>query len=166
MSITTFARSSFRTTLTSSVGSSTEGTLAKHCLTGLWWLLFHTKINLGITLSNHIPELQQKRGQTDELQPAPYNTSFQIVLRLFSLNAEGGNGIGVRIACAQRGHANIAQLQQRRESDFLKNWVVHDIVEHLVAENRSPSVSVRTYIKVICDDTSVFSLIGRSIEKP
>ena len=23
------------------------------CLTGLWWLLFHTKINLGTTLSNH-----------------------------------------------------------------------------------------------------------------
>ena len=53
MSITTFARSTFRTIWTSFVGSSTEGTLAKHCSTGLWWLLFHTKINLGITLSNH-----------------------------------------------------------------------------------------------------------------
>ena len=63
------------------------------------------------------------------------------------------------------GHADIAQLHRRREADFLKDGVVHNIVEHLVTEHRSPGVSVRTYIKVICDDTSVFSLIGRSIEK-
>ena len=45
--------------------------MAKHCSTGLWWLLFHTKINLGITLSNHYDHYFQSGKK-----------SFQFVRRL------------------------------------------------------------------------------------
>ena len=36
-----------------SAGSSTDVSSVMPCLTGLWWLLWHIKINLGITFSNH-----------------------------------------------------------------------------------------------------------------